>query len=87
MNYKQTIKQLRKVYKLTQQDVANKLGITKQAYYRYEKGSRNISIVVLEKLLLLYNYKIVIIKEKEVYDNEHIQKSITSKSQVAITTT
>lgn len=64
MHYKQIIKDLRKSNKLTQQDVADYLGVTKQAYFRYENGSRKLSIDVLNKLLSYYGYKIVIIKNK-----------------------
>ena len=49
------IKILRKQKKLTQQDVSDFLGTTKQAYYKYEKGINKVNIALLEKLTKLYN--------------------------------
>ena len=39
----------------TQEEVADYLGITKQAYFRYEKGTRRISLDTLLKLTKYYN--------------------------------
>lgn len=47
------VKNLRKKNKKTQEEVGKLLGITKQAYYRYEKGRRKLSI---ETLNILANY-------------------------------
>ena len=68
MDYAQVIKYLRKSNKLTQQNVADRLGIIKQQVYKYEKGIAGLNVKRLEQLLLIYGYKLVIIKEKEVYD-------------------
>ena len=52
------IKILRKQRKLTQQDVGDFLGITKQAYYKYEKGINKVSIDLLGELSKLYKTKL-----------------------------
>lgn len=44
------LKKIRKQANKTQEEVANYLGITKQAYFRYEKGTRRISLDTLLKL-------------------------------------
>ena len=49
------IKHVRKKYNKTQEDVASFLGITKQAYYRYEKGTRKMSIETISKIAVFFN--------------------------------
>lgn len=49
------LKQLRKEKKVTQQDVANYLGITRPAYTAYEKGNRNPDYDLLNKLAKYFN--------------------------------
>ena len=49
------IKHVRKKYNKTQEDVASFLGITKQAYYRYEKGTRKMSIETIVKVAVFFN--------------------------------
>jgi transcriptional regulator with XRE-family HTH domain len=46
---------IRKENKKTQEEVADFLGITKQAYFRYEKGTRRISLDNLLKITKYYN--------------------------------
>ena len=45
---------LRKNMHLTQEDVAQFLGISKAAYSRYENGKRKLSMETLQKLSLLF---------------------------------
>lgn len=45
------LKNLRKEKKLTQEDMARKLGITRQAYGNYESGSRDVDSATLKKLV------------------------------------
>lgn len=54
MNLFGLIKTLRIENKLTQSDLASHLKITKQAYSRYENGTRSISIDVLGKIVNYY---------------------------------
>ncbi len=49
------LKKIRKKSNKTQEEVAEYLGITKQAYFRYEKGSRKISLDTLIKLTEYFN--------------------------------
>lgn len=49
------LKQLRKEKKVTQQDVANYLGITRPAYTAYEKGNRSPDYDLLNKLAKYFN--------------------------------
>ncbi|QDK80820.1 helix-turn-helix transcriptional regulator [Spirosoma sp. KCTC 42546] len=46
----QLIREARKAKGMTQQEMADKLGISKSAYSRYESGSQNITIVTLQKI-------------------------------------
>ena len=49
------LKKIRKQSNKTQEEVADYLGITKQAYFRYEKGTRKISLETLLKLTKFFN--------------------------------
>jgi len=49
------IKEVRKNKKATQEQVADFLGITKQAYYRYEKGVRKMSLETIIKITKYFN--------------------------------
>ncbi|MEE1124872.1 MAG: helix-turn-helix transcriptional regulator [Acutalibacteraceae bacterium] len=55
MNYCKRLYDLRTDNDLLQEDIAKVLGITKQAYGRYEKGTRKLSIEDLKKLCEFYN--------------------------------
>lgn len=52
------LKEIRKTAKLTQNDIANVLGITREAYGMYESGKRQISLKVLDDLAHYYNVSI-----------------------------
>lgn len=52
------LKELRKNAKMTQTDVANLLGVTREAYAMYEAGKRQVSIEVLDKLAEYYGLSI-----------------------------
>lgn len=49
------IKQLRKENKMTQAELAEKLGVSPQAVGTYERGSRKVSSKVLDKLAEIFN--------------------------------
>jgi transcriptional regulator with XRE-family HTH domain len=49
-NFPVIIKELRKSEKLTQQDMANVLNVSQEAYGRYERGEREPSIETLSKI-------------------------------------
>ena len=49
------LKNIRKHANKTQEEVANYLCVTKQAYFRYEKGTRRISLETLLKLTKYFN--------------------------------
>lgn len=49
-----TLKLYRKQNRYTQQEIADILGISRQAYSNYEKGKRSPSLSVLIKLADLY---------------------------------
>ncbi len=48
------LKLLRTEEGLTQNEVAEKLGVTQQTYSKYEKGTSNVDSVVLTKICNLY---------------------------------
>ena len=52
---KENLKQLRKFKKLTQQQVADKLGITRACYSGYEQGRRQPSMDILRKICEVLN--------------------------------
>ena len=51
----ENIKKLRKQKKLTQNEVAKVLNISRQAYCRYENGQRELSLETLCKLADFYD--------------------------------
>lgn len=55
MDYCKRLYDLRIDNDLRQEDVANVLGTSKQAYGRYENGTRKLSIEDLKKLCEFYN--------------------------------
>lgn len=54
MTYAESLKRFRNEFNLTQQQVADSIGILKQAYQRYEYG-RDPAISVLCKIANVYN--------------------------------
>ncbi len=54
MNVGENIKKLRKQKKLTQNEVAKVLNISRQAYCRYENGQRELSLEALCQLADFY---------------------------------
>ncbi len=73
-NVIKVMKDLRLQYKLSQKHIANKLGITRQAYSRYETGEREPG---LEAISFLANYykvpvQIFFMKEEKTYKYENL---------------
>lgn len=54
MNIGNNLKRLRKTKKLTQEDVAKVLNISRQAYCRYENNQRELSLSTLCQLADLF---------------------------------
>lgn len=52
--FPERIKELRLSKKMTQQDVADKLGITRPAYTAYEKGKREPDFSILQSLANIF---------------------------------
>ena len=52
------LREMRQEQNLTQQYLANVLGVTRQAYCNYENGKRDLSPAVLCKLADFYNKSI-----------------------------
>ena len=57
MTYAEALKRFRKEYNLTQQKLADDIGVVKQVYQRYEYG-RDPAISVLCKIANFYNVSI-----------------------------
>lgn len=55
MSHKNKLKELRLSKKLTQQEVANLLGITQRAYQNYERGRRTPSLKTAIELSKIFN--------------------------------
>lgn len=62
----ESIKRIRTARRLTQQEVADAVGIARQAYVRIESGKHSTSIDMIERIADALNCKIQIIdKHKE----------------------
>ena len=55
MEITESLKKIRKQYKMTQEDVAKFLGVSRSGYTYYETGKSQPSIEVLKKLAAIYN--------------------------------
>lgn len=55
---KNNIEQIRKIYQLTQEELADKLGVSRQTINSLEKGRYNPSIQLAFKLAQMFNMKI-----------------------------
>lgn len=55
---KNNIEQIRKIYQLTQEELADKLGVSRQTINSLEKGRYNPSIQLAFKLAKLFSFKI-----------------------------
>ena len=51
------LKELRLTHRLTQQEIAEKMGIPKSTYGNYERGERGVPLSQLNKLCAIYNVK------------------------------
>ncbi len=49
------LRDLRKQAKLTAKQVADKVGVTTQAIYKYEQGVRGVDIMLAFKLAVIYD--------------------------------
>lgn len=58
MGFKENLKTARKKLGLTQEQVANQLGITKSAYCGYETGKRQPDVTKLKELAKVLNIKV-----------------------------
>ena len=61
MELTESLKAIRKQYKMTQEDIAKLLGISRSGYTYYETGKTTPSVEVLQKLSAIYNTSIDII--------------------------
>ncbi len=55
MNFKNNLKNLRNLNKFTQQEMSNKLNILLTSYQKYEQGSREPKLLILEQLTIIFN--------------------------------
>lgn len=88
MNFGQNLKKLRKNAKLTQSQLAEKLGMEQNAYVLWEQKSTNPTLEILEKLADIYDLPIQeLIKEtdnnaeKQLIDN---YRSLTGEQQESV---
>lgn len=58
MKSKNNLKCYRKVSRITQKELADKVGVTKDYIYMIEKGVRNPSIMVAKKIATILNKSI-----------------------------
>lgn len=89
MEYFVKIKLIRTENKLTQEQVANALGITRSAYCGYEIGRRKMSTEMLEKLAKFYrvsintffNSDVKTLNDSEHYNEKSMYLSSLSKDE------
>lgn len=62
---KMNLKELRKSKKLTQKELAERLGIKQQQYQRYESGVTKLPFETLEKILEICEYELKIVKRRK----------------------
>ena len=55
MSFAEQIKLLRTKHNLTQNELAKKIGVTRQAYANYEQGTREPSMDIIKKLCILFD--------------------------------
>ena len=55
MYYTQRLKEVREYYEMTQEEVANGIGVKRQQYRRYENGENEIKAGHIIKLCKLYD--------------------------------
>lgn len=89
---KSNIKELREEYNLSQQELADKIGVSRQTIYYLEKGSYNPSLTISFKIAEVFDDK----RLKEIFYQEPVIKDILKSktleeldrisSEVAITT-
>lgn len=56
----QMLKEARKAQGLTQEEFGSKLGISKAAYNRYEKGQQNLTLETLSRIGQVLSKKLII---------------------------
>lgn len=72
MTVPESLRKIRKAHKLTQQDIANVLGVDRTTYTLYETGSTNPPLETLAKLSKMYNATIGYILGTE--ENNHSER-------------
>ncbi len=72
MTVPESLRKIRKAHKLTQQDIANVLGVDRTTYTLYETGSTNPPLETLTKLSKMYNATIGYILGSE--ENNHSER-------------
>lgn len=70
------LRELRTKYKLTQKDVATKLGITESAYGYYEQGRNEPSLQTIIKLAQTYDVSISYLLGEADRENKCLNKTI-----------
>ncbi len=69
MTLAESLKRIRKQYKMTQEDVAKLLGISRSGYTYYETGKTVPSVEVLQKLSAIYSTSIDVIVGNSIRGN------------------
>ncbi|MGO5115218.1 helix-turn-helix transcriptional regulator [Candidatus Avoscillospira sp. LCP25S3_F1] len=82
MSINHNLKRLRQIAGLTQEEVADKIGLTRQAISGYESGRRQPDIAMIEQLAQLYHTDILEI----LYGNSAKQKELRRFHRAAILT-
>ena len=79
MRWNKRIKDLREDHDMTQDELADKLGVSKRTLLRYESGTSEPTISILISLSLLFNVSIdyiVGIKDSTVIDEENVKDQL-----------
>ena len=69
MTLADSLKKIRKQYKMTQEDIAKLLGISRSGYTYYETGKTVPSVGILQKLSAIYSTSIDVIIGNPVREN------------------
>ena len=71
MTLAESLKKIRKQYKMTQEDIAKLLGISRSGYTYYETGKTVPSVEILQKLSAIYSTSIDAIVGNPTRDNTY----------------
>ena len=75
------LREMREKYNISQEAVAERLGITSSSVSSYERGERTPSLPIILKLSYIYNCSVDYLLGKNNDDNTHVYIDVTELSE------